>query len=79
MSDLSVPLFGPLAWIDVVSLAWFAATAVSVAYVASDAFTTVAAIDCAGFEITASRRFTFRPAALDLLTSPHVLGTARRP
>lgn len=39
MTDLSVPLLGALAWIDVVLLIWFAATAISVVYVAYDAFT----------------------------------------
>lgn len=39
MTDLSVPVFGALAWIDVVLLVWFVATLVSVAYVAYDAFT----------------------------------------
>ena len=39
MTDLSLPVFGPLAWIDVILLAWFALTALSVIYVAHDAFT----------------------------------------
>jgi len=39
MSNISLPLFGPLAWIDVILLVWFALTAASVAYVAWDAFT----------------------------------------
>jgi hypothetical protein len=39
LTDLSLPPFGQLAWIDVVLLVWFALTAVSVAYVAYDAFT----------------------------------------
>jgi hypothetical protein len=39
MTDLSLPLFGPLAWIDVVLLVWFALTLISVIYVAYDAFT----------------------------------------
>jgi hypothetical protein len=39
MTDLSIPLFGPLAWIDVVTLAWIALTLLSTAYVAWDAFT----------------------------------------
>ncbi len=34
MSPYSVPIFGPLAWIDVVLLGWFALTVVSVAYIA---------------------------------------------
>jgi hypothetical protein len=38
MTDLSLPPFERLAWIDVVLLAWFALTAVSVAYVAWDAY-----------------------------------------
>jgi hypothetical protein len=38
MTDLFLPPFGRLAWIDVVLLAWFAITAVSVAYVAWDAY-----------------------------------------
>jgi len=39
MTDLWLPVLGPLAWIDVILVAWFALTAVSVAYVAYDAFT----------------------------------------
>lgn len=39
MSPFSVPILGPLAWIDVILLGWFALTALSVAYVAWDAFT----------------------------------------
>jgi hypothetical protein len=39
VTDLSVPLLGPLAWIDVVLLGWFALTALSVAYVAYDSRT----------------------------------------
>jgi hypothetical protein len=39
MTHLSLPLLGQLAWIDVVLLAWFMGTVVSVAYVAFDAFT----------------------------------------
>ena len=38
MTDLALPPFGRLAWIDVVLLAWFALTALSVAYVAWDAY-----------------------------------------
>jgi len=38
MTNLSLPLFGRLAWIDVVLLAWFALTFLSVVYVARDAF-----------------------------------------
>lgn len=39
MTDLSLPPFGRLAWIDVVLLVWFTLTFISVAYVAFDAFT----------------------------------------
>lgn len=39
MSDLFLLGFGPLPWIDVILLFWFALTALSVAYVAWDAFT----------------------------------------
>ena len=39
MSPYSAPLFGPLAWIDVVLLGWFALTIVSVAVIAWDVFT----------------------------------------
>jgi hypothetical protein len=39
VTDLSLPLFGRLAWIDVALVVWFALTLVSVAYVAYDAFT----------------------------------------
>jgi hypothetical protein len=40
MTEWSLPLFGPLAWIDVVVLAWLAMSAASVAYVAWDIRTT---------------------------------------
>ena len=36
MTDLVLPILGPLAWIDVVLLGWFALTALSVGYVALD-------------------------------------------
>ncbi len=36
MTPFVVPLLGPLAWIDVILLAWFALTALSVVYVAVD-------------------------------------------
>ena len=39
MTNMSIPIFGPLAWVDVVLLVWFALTALSVIYVAHDAFT----------------------------------------
>ncbi len=39
MTDLSAPILGPLAWIDVILLVWFTLTAFSVIYVAYDAFT----------------------------------------
>jgi len=39
MSPFTIPLLGPLAWIDVVLLVWFALTLLSVGYVAWDAFT----------------------------------------
>jgi hypothetical protein len=39
VTDISVPIFGRLAWIDVVLLVWFSLTLISVAYVAFDAFT----------------------------------------
>lgn len=39
MTNLSLPLLGPLAWIDVILLVWFMLIALSVAYVAYDAFT----------------------------------------
>ena len=38
MTDLFLPLFGRLAWIDTVLLVWFALTTASVAYVAWDAW-----------------------------------------
>jgi hypothetical protein len=38
LSPYSVPIFGPLAWIDVILLVWFALTAVSVAWIAFDVF-----------------------------------------
>ena len=39
MTDLSLPFFGPLAWIDAILVVWFVLTALSVIYVAWDAFT----------------------------------------
>jgi len=39
MNTFTVPVFGPLAWIDVILLVWFAMAAVSVAYIAWDVFT----------------------------------------
>ena len=39
MTDLALPLLGPLAWIDVVALIWIALNLASTAYVAWDAFT----------------------------------------
>lgn len=39
MTDWVIPIFGPLAWIDVVLLVWFTLTAFSVIYVAYDAIT----------------------------------------
>lgn len=39
MTNWVVPIFGPLAWIDVILLAWFTLTAFSVIYVAYDAIT----------------------------------------
>jgi hypothetical protein len=38
LTSLTLPVLGPLAWIDAVLLGWFALTLVSVAYVAWDAF-----------------------------------------
>jgi hypothetical protein len=38
MTDIIIPIFGPLAWIDVILLVWFALTLGSVAYVAYDAW-----------------------------------------
>jgi manganese oxidase len=38
MTELVIPIFGPLAWIDVVLLGWFALTALSVIYVVYDLF-----------------------------------------
>ncbi len=39
MTNFYLPVFGQLAWIDAILLAWFALTAISVIYVAYDAFT----------------------------------------
>src|SRR6266498_434147 len=39
MTNFSIPILGPLAWIDVILLIWFTLTIVPVAYVAWDAFT----------------------------------------
>ena len=39
---------------------------------------TLAAIEAAGFVIETTERFSFRPNPIDV-TSPHILGTARRP
>jgi hypothetical protein len=38
MTDIRIGPLGPLAWVDIVLLVWFALTAVSVAYVAWDAW-----------------------------------------
>ncbi len=38
MTELTAPLLGPLAWIDIALLVWFAITAGCVAYVAWDSF-----------------------------------------
>jgi hypothetical protein len=38
VTNLILPVLGPLAWIDVVLLGWFALTALSAAYVAYDAY-----------------------------------------
>lgn len=38
MTDFRIGQWGPLAWIDVILIGWFALTAVSVAYVAWDAY-----------------------------------------
>jgi ubiquinone/menaquinone biosynthesis C-methylase UbiE len=40
---------------------------------------TGAAIEGAGFEIERVRRFPFRTSVVELLVTPHILGTARRP
>ncbi len=40
---------------------------------------TAAAIERAGFEIEACRRLAFRPCAIALPVTPHVIGIARRP
>ncbi|MBY0524733.1 MAG: DUF4396 domain-containing protein [Gemmataceae bacterium] len=39
MSPFALPILGPLAWIDVVLVGWFALTLLSAAYVAWDCFT----------------------------------------
>jgi len=39
MTDVSLPFFGPLAWIDAILMVWFVLTALSGMYVAWDAFT----------------------------------------
>jgi len=39
MTDLVFPMFGPMAWIDVVALLWIVLALLSTAYVAWDAFT----------------------------------------
>ena len=39
MTNFYLPVFGQLAWIDAILLVWFALTAISVIYVAYDAFT----------------------------------------
>lgn len=38
MTDIRLGPWGPFPWIDLVLLAWFALTALSVAYVAWDAY-----------------------------------------
>lgn len=40
---------------------------------------TVAGIVAAGFEITACRRFLFKPCVFDFAVAPHVIGTAMLP
>ncbi len=39
MSPYTIPIFDPLAWIDVVLLGWFVVTLASVAYIGWDVFT----------------------------------------
>ena len=39
MTNIYLPVFGQLAWIDAILLVWFSLTAISVIYVAYDAFT----------------------------------------
>ena len=39
MTNICLPVFGQLAWIDAILLVWFTLTAISVIYVAYDAFT----------------------------------------
>lgn len=39
MSPFTIPIFGRLAWVDVILVAWFSLTALSVIYVVWDAFT----------------------------------------
>ena len=39
MSPFSLPILGPLAWIDVILIGWFLLTIASVIYVVWDAFT----------------------------------------
>src|SRR5215212_5832289 len=39
MTNFSIPILGPLAWIDVILIGWFLLTVLSLAYVAWDAFT----------------------------------------
>jgi ubiquinone/menaquinone biosynthesis C-methylase UbiE len=40
---------------------------------------TGAGIERAGFRVERCRRFPFRPAVVEVLVSPHIVGTARRP
>jgi len=40
---------------------------------------TEAAIEAAGFEIESCRRFEFRPALVEVIVEPKILGVARRP
>jgi ubiquinone/menaquinone biosynthesis C-methylase UbiE len=40
---------------------------------------TEAAIEAAGFEIESCRRFDFRPALVEVIVEPKILGVARRP
>jgi ubiquinone/menaquinone biosynthesis C-methylase UbiE len=47
-------------------------------FVTGGCHVTLAAIEAAGFVIEHSERFRFRPNPIDV-TSPHILGTARRP
>ena len=70
MTNLSIPIFGPLAWIDVILLIWFALTVLSVIYVAWDAVTSNPSF--------AEGHLFLAKLYLDLNQLENAIGSARR-